>query len=282
MVRSSPGLDLVVLAYCSGVAAMGRPLAELGYSSFVFSDAPLSDVSAPLTAAAAYILVVLVLHWSMAGRSVETKRLQAVHNMVLCLWSLVMFVGTLYELLVRAGVEAARPDNGNLGGMRWFFCERHETSASGPLFFWSYIYYLSKYYELFDTVLQLLKGRPPPHFFLHVYHHAAVLLMAWAWLEYRQTLQFGGLLFNTAVHVVMYYYYFRRVLGLSTPWKRFVTQFQIIQFGTSLVCFLATLKLILIDGADCSGTRAMAFNLVFNVTLLWQFVGVLTKGAKSQ
>ena len=38
------------------------------------------------------------------------------------------------------------------------------------------MYYLSKYYELLDTVLQLLKGRPPPHFFLHVYHHATVLL----------------------------------------------------------------------------------------------------------
>jgi hypothetical protein len=25
--------------------------------------------------------------------------------------------------------------------------------------------------------MQLLKGRPPPHFALHVYHHAAVLLM---------------------------------------------------------------------------------------------------------
>ena len=37
------------------------------------------------------------------------------------------------------------------------------------------MYYLSKYYELLDTVLQLLKGRPPPHFFLHVYHHATVL-----------------------------------------------------------------------------------------------------------
>jgi hypothetical protein len=40
------------------------------------------------------------------------------------------------------------------------------------------VYYLSKYYELLDTVLQLLKGRPPPHFFLHVYHHATVLVMA--------------------------------------------------------------------------------------------------------
>ena len=27
----------------------------------------------------------------------------------------------------------------------------------GPLYFWSYIYYLSKYYELLDTVLLALK-----------------------------------------------------------------------------------------------------------------------------
>ena len=126
-------------------------------------------------------------------------------------------------------------------------------------------------------MLQLLKGRPPPHFFLHVYHHAVVLLMAWSWLEYRQTLQFGGLLFNTAVHVLMYYYYFRRVLGLPVPWKRFVTQFQIVQFGTSALCYVVTLGL-LASGAECSGALALVFNFLFNMTLLYQFFGVLGGG----
>jgi hypothetical protein len=27
----------------------------------------------------------------------------------------------------------------------------------GPLYFWSYVYYLSKYYELLDTVILALK-----------------------------------------------------------------------------------------------------------------------------
>ena len=40
-----------------------------------------------------------------------------------------------------------------------------------------------------------------------------------------------------------------------------MTQFQIVQFGTSLVCYLATVKLLLVDGHDCSGSRAMLFNL---------------------
>ena len=109
----------------------------LGYSSFSFADAPLSDVSAPLTAACVYVVVVVALHRTMAGRSVETKTLQAVHNLILCVWSLIMFLGTLYELLARVRVEAsAGASNGPLGGMRWFFCEDVRTTAVGPLYFW--------------------------------------------------------------------------------------------------------------------------------------------------
>ena len=255
---------------------------------FSFATAPLSSISAPLTASAVYVTLVLTLNWYMKSvrqgvgfEGAFMRFIQATHNLVLCLGSLVMMLGTLREVVLRATPLDQLSGGGVFGGATFLFCEPLTTTPDGALWFWSYVYYLSKYYELLDTVLQLLKGRPPPHFFLHVYHHAVVLLMAWSWLEYRQTLQFGGLVFNTAVHVLMYYYYFRRVLGLPTPWKRFVTQFQIIQFGTSLLCFFATMKLILLDGAECSGTQAMIFNLVFNMTLLYQFFGVLTKGSKA-
>ena len=252
-------------------------------ASFSFSSAPLSSIYAPLTASCIYVTVVLALSWYMravrGGRGMEggaMRALQAAHNLVLCVGSLVMMVGTLREVVLRALREP--PDSGVFGGATFLFCEPPSTRPNGALWFWSYVYYLSKYYELLDTVLQLLKGRPPPHFFLHVYHHAVVLFMAWSWLEYTQTLQFIGLLFNTSVHVVMYYYYFRSVLKLPTPWKAFVTQFQIVQFGTSLLCYLVTLAL-LARGANCAGTRVLVFNLVFNVTLLYQFVGVLGKNA---
>ena len=255
----------------------------LSPATFVWSAAPLSHITAPLSAGVVYVLLVLGLNVYMtrvrSGRGIETKKLQAVHNLILSVGSLVMLLGSLRELLIRAANE---PSSGAYGKATFLFCEPRGAPPDGPLYYWSYVYYLSKYYELLDTVLQLCKGRPPPHFFLHVYHHAVVLLMAWLWLETSQTLHFLGLLFNTAVHVLMYYYYFRRVLGLPTPWKRYVTQFQIIQFGTSLLCYLATLKLLFIDGAECSGSRAMVFNLVFNVTLLYQFVGVLTKGSKAK
>ena len=253
---------------------------------FVFADAPLSSVVAPAVASAAYVVVVFTLSWYMRvvrrGAGVDgpvMRFLQATHNLVLSGGSLVMLLGTVVEVVRRFVREYN--GSGPLGGVTFLFCEKLGATAKGPLYFWSYVYYLSKYYELLDTVLQLLKGRAPPHFFLHVYHHSVVLFMAWGWCEYCQTLQWFGVVFNTAVHVVMYYYYFRVVLKLPTPWKRFVTQFQIVQFGFSLLCFVVTATMI-VFGAACQGTRALIFNLLFNVTLLYQFVGVLVGGTKKK
>ena len=184
--------------------------------------------------------------------------------------------------------------------------------------------------------------------------------MAWFWLEYAQSLQFIGLLFNTSVHVVMYYYYFRRVLGWPVWWKRYVTTFQIVQvrawhvhvwhsmwmwsawyahgncsvcawclwrasciygahtttpcvrahrvrqfgqrscamwslcpcyslvtyypplmhqFGTSACVGMVTLAM-LASGADCAGPRVLVFNFIFNMTLMYQFFGVLGGSGK--
>jgi len=44
-----------------------------------------------------------------------------------------------------------------------------------------------------------------PLSFLHVFHHATVVVMAYLWLEAGQSLQQIALLTNTGVHVVMYW-----------------------------------------------------------------------------
>jgi len=212
----------------------------------------------------------------MRGRAgFEMRYIQALHNLLLSLGSMLLALGTLVEVVRRT----SNPGVGHVGDVRWMFCENPETKPNGALWFMSYLYYLSKYYELLDTVLQLLKGRPPPHFFLNVYHHAVVLLMAWCWVEYVQSLSFIGLLFNTSVHVVMYYYYFRRVLGWPVWWKSYVTKFQIVQFTVSALCYLVTLAL-LSSGEQCAGARVLVFNFVFNMTLLYQFFGVMRQGRK--
>ena len=92
------------------------------------------------------------------------------HNLVLCIGSLIMFVGCLKEVILRSIDE---------GDASWLLCEHPDSRPRGALWFWSYIYYLSKYYELLDTGLQLVRGKYPPHYFLHSYHHAGVIFMGW-------------------------------------------------------------------------------------------------------
>lgn len=275
-------------------------------STFDWSDGPpLSSFGAVATASALYVVVV-VLSTSLSRRlipagdpastrsSMDAKRTdlqwkpwfgsdlktaQFVHNVMLVLSSSLMLGGVLVESLRRVQGE---------GGVAWppfLLCESvgAPTAASGALYYWSYIYYLSKYYELLDTAIQLARGKPPPHFVLHVYHHAAVLFMAWAWCEYKQTLQFIGLAWNTAVHIVMYTYFLQRTITRKVPrWKSFVTLFQIIQFAFSMVATGCTLFIVYIQQYECAGMTALFGNVLFNLTLLHSFIGVFRQGKKKK
>ena len=206
------------------------------------------------------------------------KTVQMIHNINLVLSSAIMLGGVVVESLRRVDMSSSP------SWPPFLLCEVADgIPAQGPLYFWSYIYYLSKYYELLDTFLQLARGKPPPHFILHVYHHAAVLFMAWAWCEYKQSLHFIGLAWNTAVHVVMYTYFLQRTITCKIPrWKSFVTIFQIAQFTFSMVAFLVTLYIVFVQGYECAGMEALYGNVLFNATLLHSFVGVLLQGRKKK
>ena len=65
--------------------------------------------------------------------------------------------------MLRATLLDQLSGGGVLGGATFLFCEPLTTTPDGALWF-AFVYYLSKYYELLDTVLQLLKSRSPPHF----------------------------------------------------------------------------------------------------------------------
>lgn len=249
------------------------------YSQFSWETAWLRDIEYPILAVLVYLVSVLVLSLvcppsQKDGKSCRRTWLTpwaACHNLFLSAASLVMVVGTAYELYRRYTHTKT---------IEWFFCENQNTPSRGPLLFWSYVYYLSKFYELGDTILTLLRGSRPPSFFLHVYHHSVVVFMAWLWLEAVQTLHWAGLLFNGFVHVVMYYYYYLKCYDVEPPWKNYITGLQILQFMTSLFMFLVFLYVSWHREVSCKGTSALYFNLLFNVTLLFQFVGVFKKNTK--
>jgi fatty acid elongase 3 len=155
------------------------------------------------------------------------------------------------------------------------------------LFFWSYVFYLSKYYELLDTFLQLLSGKTPPNFFLHVYHHSLVILMSWAWIDSQAAPQFAGVFMNTFVHVVMYYYFYLKSIGITPWWKSYVTKLQIVQFICSVIIISITLGYAwqrrenTAEYPQCKGVTSVIGSLFFNFTLLYGFIGVLRSGQKA-
>mmetsp|Transcript_48643 Transcript_48643/g.77474 ORF Transcript_48643/g.77474 Transcript_48643/m.77474 type:complete len:250 (+) Transcript_48643:33-782(+) len=238
---------------------------SLAYDHFSWDGAFASDWRWPTAGVLIYLVVVFLLGVAMKdAKAFDLQRVTVLHNLLLSVVSLLMFLGTSLELLRRFRRS---------GSFDWFFCEDLQQSAEGPLYFWSYVYYLSKYYEMLDTVLVLLQKSRVPHFKLQVYHHAAVVPMAWLWCETQQSLQWGGLLFNTLVHVIMYHYYAMKILNRPTPWKKWITKLQIVQFATSFLLLGKTLWHYN-SGNDCAGMKALLYNCIFNATLIVQFIGV--------
>ena len=139
---------------------------------FKWERAPLTSLSLATITSIVYVTIVLLYAYAPGVKSIlyvkNLKTVISVHNIILSLGSLIMLVGTVYEVAKRIQSE---------GSIVWIFCEHPDTKANGMLWFWSYIYYLSKYYELLDTLFQFLSGKTPPNFFLHVYHHSLVIFM---------------------------------------------------------------------------------------------------------
>lgn len=156
----------------------------------------------------------------------SVKYVSAFHNLFLSVWSLIMFVGMMIEVILKFA-------DGLEEGTKNLYCDPKFT-ATGRLYYWMYIYYLSKYVEFFDTVIIILKKKQL--IFLHVksishhfwflnfnswkvYHHCIVALMVWLWIDQKLIFASLGVCFNTFVHVIMYYFYYVSIMGQRVWWK---------------------------------------------------------------
>lgn len=199
------------------------------------------------------------------------KPISALHNLTLLLLSLIMAIGcTLSSLTL------THPPNYN-----YIICFPPNTSPSGPLFFWAYIFYLSKILEFGDTLLIILTNSIQRLTFLHVYHHATVLVMCYLWLHTSQSLFPVALITNALVHLVMYTYYLLCAMGVRPKWKRLVTNIQIVQFVFSFA--ISGLMLYHhFTGPGCSGIWGWCFNAVFNASLLALFLDFHAKSYRKK
>ncbi|KAK7412071.1 hypothetical protein VNO78_03517 [Psophocarpus tetragonolobus] len=188
------------------------------------------------------------------------KGMSAVHNLILLLLSLVMGLGCGLSLVTHT------PD------LRWAVCFPQGTPPRGPLFFWAYMFYLSKILEFLDTLFIVVSGSMRRLSFLHVYHHATVVLMCYIWLNTSQSLFPIALLTNASVHVIMYSYYFLCAIGIRPSWKRALTNCQILQFLFSFAVSLLMLHFHFSSPSGCSGISGWCFNALFNASLFALFL----------
>eukprot|EP00240_Pyramimonas_obovata_P015845 CAMPEP_0118928726 /NCGR_PEP_ID=MMETSP1169-20130426/5909_1 /TAXON_ID=36882 /ORGANISM="Pyramimonas obovata, Strain CCMP722" /LENGTH=297 /DNA_ID=CAMNT_0006870771 /DNA_START=283 /DNA_END=1177 /DNA_ORIENTATION=- len=236
---------------------------------------PLSTWHTPAVTVAAYLTVVCLAKAFVAKFGTFKQALKPVviaHNLLLSSGSGMLLLALANELHL-----GYRASGGGWHGVWNVWCDEPPRDfTTGRLYFIYYVNYMLKFYELLDTLLMILRNAPTP--FLHVYHHAATLVLCWSQLHEKSTTQWVPIIINLAVHVVMYYYYAMATLGVKVWWKRHLTTFQILQFVIDVaVCSLATvLKLAWMDGrvwgADCGGTLAAGYfgtGLLFSYLLLF-------------
>lgn len=106
----------------------------------------------------------------------------------------------------------------------------NSVSLAAPML---WVHYCDKYLEFLDTAFMVLRGRYDQVSFLHVYHHTSIGWCWWIALQFwwKGDAYFGALL-NSAIHVAMYSHYAVALLGKSTPWKKWLTKAQLLQFAS--------------------------------------------------
>ena len=171
-------------------------------------------------------LIAIPLYWMMVffGPRLMEKREAfklrvplMLWNLLLCGLSIFMFLGMVFPIISFLLKE----------GFRQLMCMPGGELYFGLPFFSVWLFALSKFLELVDTLFIILRKRPVH--FLHWYHHTTVLAYTWFAVV---TLAAPGAMFaavNAGVHCVMYFYYFLASIGSRPSWGILVTIIQLTQ-----------------------------------------------------
>ncbi|ESO84023.1 hypothetical protein LOTGIDRAFT_108275 [Lottia gigantea] len=162
----------------------------------------------------AYLLMIALSGlWQKHTSPLNLRPILVIYNLGCCLASLVACGGLTYAVYLRGDIYERKP----IPFLKPFFL----------------LYWATKQIELLDTVFMVLRHKRRQISFLHVYHHASMLLLSeigynsYVWSSIATIFAI-----NSFVHVVLYLYYGLTALFPNNPpkWKKLVTQIQIAQF----------------------------------------------------
>ncbi|XP_015788106.1 elongation of very long chain fatty acids protein AAEL008004-like [Tetranychus urticae] len=132
----------------------------------------------------------------------------------------------------------------------------------------SWVYFISKFVDFFDTLFFVLRKKNNQISNLHVIHHSLMPCIVWSGLKFCPGGHgtFSGFL-NSFIHIVMYTYYFLAAFGPKVQkylwWKKYITTMQMLQF---IIVFLHGNLLLIYD---CGYPKVYAYELMCIATLFF-------------
>jgi len=243
---------------------------------FRHGELPLSTYSSLSLAVVGYLVGIKMLHEYMKSRKkFDLKNVVITHNAFLCLLSLIMLVGVLYEMTWKILDTPASEL------VETLFCDPKKKLATGPQIVWFYIFYLSKFYEFFDTVIIVLKQKPL--IFLHVYHHFITAVLIFVMMDNEVVVAWIAIAANALVHVPMYYYYAVSAMGINVWWKKYITKLQIFQFVADILGNCIGFYYHLTTNFSCSGViGSWLFGQAILLSFLVLFINFYSKTYKNR
>eukprot|EP00341_Mesodinium_pulex_P014499 CAMPEP_0116895424 /NCGR_PEP_ID=MMETSP0467-20121206/4945_1 /TAXON_ID=283647 /ORGANISM="Mesodinium pulex, Strain SPMC105" /LENGTH=316 /DNA_ID=CAMNT_0004566135 /DNA_START=29 /DNA_END=979 /DNA_ORIENTATION=- len=176
--------------------------------------------SGPIFFTIAYLIMVYVGPKMMEKREpFDIKPYMFTYNLYQCVLNIWFVLAVIYEVYTNpmfTGVWGNYPEN---------------SARSFRISFLVWVHYNNKYVELLDTVFMILRKKNNQISFLHCYHH---VMLIWAWFLVCKVEaggdSFFGATVNSFIHVIMYGYYTLALMGISCPWKKWITKCQMLQF----------------------------------------------------
>ena len=226
---------------------------------------------------AAYIVTAAFLHLFLllirGRRPVPLGPIPALHSLAMALISVLIFFGILFSAAgeIRDTRWFWRRSKTPL---QWLFCFPLGTRPSGRVFFWSYVFYLSRFLHLFRTYFRILRRRRLALF--QVFNQSILLCMTYLWLEFSQSFQVPAILSMTLVYSMVYGYRFWTAIGLPSACPPFVIHCHMLLLGCNLVWHFGVLFLHFLKGG-CNGIGAWVFNSVLNALILFFFLNFYVK-----
>ncbi|KAJ4701876.1 Elongation of fatty acids protein 3-like [Melia azedarach] len=226
------------------------------------------------TAISTYIAAATFLHLFLSlflrrSRRIPLGPVPAIHSLAIALISAGIFVGMLLSAAAEIRDTRWFWRRTNTTAFQWLLCFPLGTRPSGRVFFWSYIFYLSRFLHLLRTFFTILKYRKLT--FFQLFNQSMLICMSFLWLEFSQSFQVLAILLTTLLYSVVYGYRFWTAIGLPSACFPFVVNCQAVLLGCNLICHFGVLLLHILKGG-CNGIGAWIFNSVLNSVILLLFV----------